>query len=231
MNDFDKLLRDAARDAENTMVSDFEANNAEHDFSPAFEAKMTLLRSNRSVSSFTRFLKSAACFALVLLMGCTLYLGTDAAARERFIGWLKEIDYPTSVHYYFDGVDDTAPVRYEMTKLPEGYVFVVEYDMENGDYLQVYKNTDGKQFGFSVLQSDDAQAFLQIDNALCKYIDVNGITAEFYYGELSGDSNTIVWIDETTKTMFLIDGFFSEQELVDFAESVSPVLSLSINQK
>lgn len=229
MTDFEKLLRDAARDAETAMVSDFEAGNAEHDFSSAFEAKMTLLRSNRSAAAFTRFLKSAACFALVLLMGCTLYLGTDAAARERFIGWLKEIDSPTSVHYYFDGVDDTAPVRYEMTKLPEGYTFVVEHDMQNGDYLQIYKNTEGKQFGFSVLQSNDAQAFLQIDNVSCKYVDVNGITAEFYYGELSGDSNTIVWIDEITKTMFLIDGFFSEQELIEFAESVTSVLSLPTN--
>ena len=228
MNDFEKLLRDAAHDAENAMVSDFEAHNAEHSFSPAFEAKLHRLPNVRLVK---HTLQRVASFALVLLMGCTVWLGTDAEARERFIGWLKAVESRDSVHYYFDGVDDTAPVRYEMTKLPEGYVFVVEYDMENGDYLQVYKNTDGKQFGFSVLQSDDAQAFLQIDNALCKYIDVNGITAEFYYGELSGDSNTIVWIDETTKTMFLIDGFFSEQELVDFAESVSPVLSLSINQK
>lgn len=228
MNDFEKLLRDAARDAETTMVSDFEAGNTEHNFSPAFETKMTLLRSNRS-AAFTRFLKSAACFALVLLMGCTLYLGTDAAARERFIGWLKNVESPTSVHYYFDGVDDTAPVRYEMTKIPEGYTFVVEYETGRDDYMQIYRNANGKQFAFSVAQSDGGNVFIQTDGAPIKYVDVNGITAEFYYGELSGDSNTIVWIDETTKTMFLIDGFFSEQELVDFAESVSPVLSLSIN--
>lgn len=228
MTDFEKLLRDAARDAETAMVSDFEANNAEHDFSPAFEAKMTLLRSNRSVSSFTRVLKSAACFALVLLMGCTLYLGTDAAARERFIGWLKEIDSPTSVHYYFDGVDDTAPVRYEMTKLPEGYEFVKEDDMGDGSYAQLYKNANGKQFDFGVYQDEDSNLFIGNFDVV-KTVSVNGMKADFYYHPDGSARNILLWIVPETKVLIYVQGYQSESELVEIAESVAPVLSLSTN--
>ena len=230
MNDFEKLLRDAARDAETTMVSDFEANNAEHDFSPAFEAKMTLLRSNRSVSSFTRVLKSAACFALVLLMGCTLYLGTDAAARERFIGWLKNVESPTSVHYYFDGVDDTAPVRYEMTKIPEGYTFVEEYDMLDGNYKQLYRNKTGQQFAFGVYQSEDSNIFVE-GSGETKTVLVNSIAADYYYHPDHADRNVLVWIIPETKVLIYVQGFQSEAELVEIAESVAPALSLSTNQK
>ncbi len=228
MNDFEKLLRDAARDAETTMVSDFEANNAEHDFSPAFEAKMTLLRSNRSVSSFTRFLKSAACFALVLLMGCTLYLGTDAAARERFIGWLKAVESRDSVHYYFDGVDDTAPVRYEMTKLPEGYVFVEEYDMGDGSYDQLYRNAAGKQFCFGVYQSEDSNIFVE-GSGETKIVLVNDIAADYYYHPDHSERNVLLWIIPETKVLIYVQGFQSEAELVEIAESVTPVLSLPTN--
>lgn len=230
MTDFEKLLRDAARDAETTMVSDFEAGNAKHDFSPAFEAKMTLLRSNRSSASFPRFLKSAACFALVLLMGCTLYLGTDAEARERFIGWLKEIDSPTTVHYYFDGVDDTAPVRYEMTKLPEGYVFVEEYDMLDGSFKQLYRNKTGQQFAFGVYQSEDSNIFIGNYDAV-KTVSVQGVHADYYYHPDGSDRNILLWLIPETKVLIYVQGFQSEAELVEIAESVSPVLSLSTNQK
>lgn len=229
MTDFEKLLRDAARDAETTMVSDFEAGNAEHDFSPAFEEKMTLLRSNRS-AAFTRFLKSAACFALVLLMGCTLYLGTDAAARERFIGWLKNVESPTSVHYYFDGVDDTAPMRYEMTKLPEGYVFVEEYDMLDGSFKQLYRNKTGQQFAFGVYQSEDSNIFIGNYDAV-KTVSVQGVQADYYYHPDGSDRNILLWIVPETKVLIYVQGFQSEAELVEIAESVAPVLSLPTNQE
>ena len=228
MNDFEKLLRDAALKAEDTMISDFEANNAEHDFSPEFVAKMHTLRAAQTTSAFTRILKSAACFALVLLMGCTLYLGTDAEARERFIGWLKEIDSPTSVHYYFGGVDDTAPVRYEMTKIPNGYVFVEEYDMGNGDFSQLYRNTDGKQFTFGVYQSEDSNIFVGNYDAM-KTVSVRGIQADYYYHPDGSDRNILLWIIPETKVLIYVQGFQSEAELVEIAESITPVLSLPTN--
>ena len=225
MNDFDKLLREAARDAETAMVSDFEADNAEHSFSPAFEAKIRRLRPVRPVK---HTLQRVASFALVLLIGCTVWLGTDAAARERFIGWLKNIDSPTSVHYYFDGVDDTAPVRYEMTKLPEGYEFIKEDDMGGGSYAQLYRNANGKQFDFGVYQSEDSNIFVE-GHGERKSVLVNGIEADFYYHPDGFERNVLLWIVPETKVLIYVHGFQSESELVEIAESVAPVLSLSTN--
>lgn len=230
-NDFERLLRDAALQAEETMVSDFTANDTAHSFSPAFEVKMdTLLRSNRSAASFTRVLKSAACIALVLLMGGTLWLGTDAEARERFIGWLKNIESPTTVHYYFDGVDDTAPVRYEMTKIPDGYTFVEEYDMLGGSYTQLYRNEMGQQFAFGVYQSEDSNIFIGNYDAV-KTVSVHGIPADYYYHPDGSDRNILLWIIPETKVLIYVQGFQNEAELVEIAESVVAVLSLSTDQQ
>ena len=112
MNDFEELLRKATLKAEDTMISDFETNNAEHDFSPEFVAKMDALRSAQTTSAFTRVLKSAACFALVLLMGGTLYLGADTEAKGQFVGLLEIIESGSFIHHY---LNDALSPQHEAT--------------------------------------------------------------------------------------------------------------------
>lgn len=229
-NDFERLLRDAALQAEETMVSDFTANDTAHSFSPAFEAKMDTLRRRQALRPVKRIMQQAACIALVLLMGGTLWLSTDAEAQETFIGWLKNIESPTSVHYYFDGVDDTAPVRYEMTKIPDGYTFVEENDMLGGSYKQLYRNESGQQFAFGVYQSEDSNIFIGNYDAV-KTVSVHGIPADYYYHPDGSDRNILLWIIPETKVLIYVQGFQNEAELVEIAESVVAVLSLSTDQK
>ena len=225
MNNFEALLRDAARKAEEAMVSDFEANHAEHSFSPAFEAKLHRRPGSRPIM---HTLQRVASFALVLLTGCTLWLGTDAEARERFIGWLKAVESRDSVHYYFEGVDDTTPIRYEMTKLPEGYTLIKEDNMGDGSYAQLYKNENGKQFDFGVYQSEDSNIFVE-GHGERKTVLVNGIEADYYYHPDRSDRNVLVWVIPETKALIYVHGYQSELELVEIAESVSPVLSIPTN--
>lgn len=114
MNDFDRLLHEAAKKAEDAMTSDFTAPDEIHSFSPDFEAKMVpLLR--KQTRPVKRALQQAACFALVILMGCTLYLGTDTEAQERFAGLLEIIESGGFTHSYLNDADDSSSPQHEPT--------------------------------------------------------------------------------------------------------------------
>ena len=62
----------------------------EHTFSPAFERKMKkLLRRGRHPVLY-RTLRAAACLLLVLLLSGCAVLVVSPAAREVFLGWVRE---------------------------------------------------------------------------------------------------------------------------------------------
>lgn len=105
-NDFERLLRDAALQAEETMVSDFTADDTAHSFSPAFEAKMDTLRRRQVLRPVKRVMQQAACIALVLLMGGTLWLGTDTQARETFLSLAGLRKDTAQFHYSLEGADN-----------------------------------------------------------------------------------------------------------------------------
>ena len=60
---------------------------------------------------------------------------------------------------------------------------------------------------------------------------VNDIAADYYYHPDHSERNVLVWIIPETKVLIYVQGFQSEAELVEIAESVAPVLSLPTNQK
>lgn len=116
-NDFERLLRDAALQAQETMVSDFTADDTAHSFSPVFEEKMDTLRRRQALRPVKRVMQQAACIALVLLMGGTLWLGTDAAARETFLSRTGLRKDTVQFHYLLEDADHTEAVTDDRTEV------------------------------------------------------------------------------------------------------------------
>lgn len=81
-------LRQAVRDAGALLDQSLpDPDQCHHTFSPAFLNRMEALLRRRKRAPVYRVLKGVACF---FLLGGTIFLSTNAQAREAFFGWLSE---------------------------------------------------------------------------------------------------------------------------------------------
>ena len=84
-------LRQAVRDAGALLDQSLpDPDQCHHTFSPAFLNRMEALLRRRKRAPVYRVLKGVACFFLAFLLGGTIFLSTNAQAREAFFGWLSE---------------------------------------------------------------------------------------------------------------------------------------------
>ena len=106
-----------------------------HTFSPAFLNRMEALLRRRKRAPVYRVLKGVACF---FLLGGTIFLSTNAQAREAFFGWLSE-QIGGTVDYRFHNDVSEATHRYRLSEIPSGYWETDRYEAETtGDEL--YEN-------------------------------------------------------------------------------------------
>ena len=84
-------LRQAVRDAGALLDQSLpDPDQCHHTFSPAFLNRMEALLRRRKRAPVYRVLKGVACFFLAFLLGGTIFLSTNAQAREAFFGWVRE---------------------------------------------------------------------------------------------------------------------------------------------
>ena len=106
----EKLTRQIMLDAVRLEYGSLLEGAPEHTFSPAFERKMKkLLRRGRHPVLY-RTLRAAACLLLVLLLSGCAVLVVSPAAREVFLGWVREFrtpaEYPPYTLYTYSGKEE-----------------------------------------------------------------------------------------------------------------------------
>lgn len=169
-------------------------------------------------------LKRVACFFVALCLGSTMLLGTNAKAQELFLGWINEIAGTVS-SYTFEGSSVNNPERYQYTlpEIPEGYQEESVYE-GNGIHDALYINDRGDYFSFDYLYTTENTAtaldILNADEMERKEVVVNGMTADFYFDDTGRNSSALVWNDSETDVLLCLSGYFTEDELIQLAESV-----------
>lgn len=197
-----------------------------HEFSPGFQGKMERLISREwRRGSARKAMKRVAMFFLAVLVSAGAWLSVDSEARAAFTTWVRHV-YESSVVYRFYGEPAAEALpAYRITWLPEGYEILDVFDngnVFNAFYQQGDDVMTGFVFEYFFAQDSSLAELLFFDEGDYNYktIDVNGVQADFYEALLPGETNFLIWFDESTNIVFIINGFPKESVIVHIAQSV-----------
>lgn len=221
----EEMLCQGAKEAAKAYLASLpEPEACHHTFSPAFERKMKRLLRREKHKALYRGLHRVAGFVLVLFLCGSVFLSTNAQARGLFFGWGNEV-VGTVSSYIFEGSSDNNPERYRYTlpEIPEGYQKEDFYE-ENGVRNELYINERGDYFGFDYFYTTESSTteldILNVNEMERKEVAVNGTVADFYFDDTGKNSSALVWNDPETDVLLCLNGYFSEDELIQLAESV-----------
>lgn len=222
----EEMLRSAARKAgeQNTAYyeRDFSAEE-KHSFPENFEKRIKSKRSTSSYPALSAVLRRVAVVALVIFLSYGAFSTANAMPREEFYGWISR----NSGNYYvlnYDGTSspDRESVEYMLTFIPDGYKFYDYEELADTVYIS-YVDESCKLLNFMyICNPDESTLFIQAEGAEKRSATVNGIPATLFLSTDPDISSTVVWIDENN-TLFVVDAFLDEADLIKLAESVKQV--------
>lgn len=158
---------------------------------------------------------------LIISLGFGTVMVSSPTARAAFVRWITEW-YDTYMIYRFAGENLSGEMpQFEITELPEGFVETkrtelprmtsVTYENEAGDIISL---------GYMFVAQGGVSSF-EIENSNVYDIEVNHMNGLFFENKVSGNFNTIAWIDTEQNIQFDISGLFSYMDIMHMAESVS----------
>lgn len=178
-------------------------------------------------SLWSKVAQTAAMFLLTFTLSLGVLMAVSPTIRAAIINWVVEW-YDTQIVYRFSGKtadDPYAPLpKYEITALPEGYEPFRDKIITPGSYDVGYANGAGDLlwFGYQRMEQGGVLAIQEQTAGMTAYeVMVNGCKGRVYCSQDAEQHSIIVWIDEENNLEFNISGFFSKDELLHIAESVS----------
>lgn len=219
----DDALKLAAASVREAMLSTIPpAEECRHTFSPEFEAKMEqLIAAEQRRSRHRSAARRVAAVFLAVLLGVGAWLAVDAPARASFFNWVREV-YETHIVYRFTGEPSTEELpEYRLGWLPNGYV---EVSVGGDDSLRNVLYTNGQNqkedivLSYYPLFDGRTQYVFETDDG--EKININGGSGYFYAGETAEDANGVVWIDDQSKTVFVIAARLPKDVILNMAESL-----------
>ena len=67
---------------------------------------------------------------------------------------------------------------------------------------------------------EDTNLNVRIQTEADKEVELNGCTGIYYQADTEEHSNTLAWADEEAGILYMLDGFFSEDELKEIASQI-----------
>lgn len=230
-NDFpfsDEELKKAAGLVYESMLNSLPAKVEQpHTFSEAFEEKIDRLYAKQKARrSRHRFLRSAAAILAVVLIVTGVWLSTDTDAWADFRQWIRKVAGSNSIiyQYYGPSASEALP-EYEITWLPEGYVFAFEIDEIPGMSKRIAYENDGKDMLFFIygFMSEGQETTIIIgDSVVCESVTVAGKVGDIYYSD-DGGSNVLNWFDNEAGISFGLQTNLGKEVMLRIAESITPV--------
>lgn len=219
------MLKSAAHSAGKQYTAYYERDfsyDEEHDFSAGFEKRLKVRRRNAEHPTLSAAIRYAAVILLAAFLGFGAFSDVTAKPREALNEWISR----NIGSYYvldYDGTSstDVDPVEYMLTFIPDGYTF---YDYDDTAGVQfLYTDEDGRFLSLTYFYNPDMETiFIQDKGTEMRSATVNGIPATILISSDPAISSTVVWIDEND-TLFVVDAFLAEEDLIKLAESVKPV--------
>ena len=194
-------------------------NEIDHVFSDRFEQNMKSVIQKNNHPQRKRVLRIAASFALVILFTGASVIAVSPTARAAVKGWLfgRESDAYVYRSTGTDTNNDTI-ITYDFAEVPEGYSLWQNILMPNAGVVIYSENDTGRFLKIFFAPNDGSGALYLIpEDATLIPIQLGGISADFYLSNIETSSSTIVWTDPENDYLVNVDGFFSQEELMDLA--------------
>ncbi len=168
-----------------------------------------------------RALRAAACLLLVSIASASAILAASPQARASVWRWAAQA-FDKSIAYRFNGESETPELPdLQLSVIPEGYEYTDSVENENKRVLLYAELDSGKYLRFSYRSIRDGIGLTLVgESAHSKEIEINGCPGAFYQGVTTEQSNALTWIDETAGIMFVLDGYFTEEELKEIAGTI-----------
>ena len=219
-------LRRAAREADRALVDSLpDPADCAHTFSPGFQRRMTRLERRHRNKRLYRGLRRAACVLLAVLLGGTVFLSTNAQAREAFFGWVREQVEGAQRYFYQGRVTQEGEIVHYQMDIPEGYWLA---DSLEGDGLfhYLYVNDEGNYLNFIYqyeIEDSLSETLIGDANAEKKQVIVQGNPADLYLSGVENGNNTLIWTDRDTGALIDLTACLDEKDLIALAETVIPI--------
>ena len=166
-----------------------------------------------------RVLRMAASFALVILIAGGSVMALSPTARAAVLGWLFGQESDAYV-YRSTGTDtnEETITTYDFAEIPEGYTFQQNFLMPNSGLVIYSEESTGRLLKVFFAPNDGSGALYLIpEDATLIPIQLGDVSADFYLSNIEDESSTIVWTDPENDYLVTVDGFFSQEELVEMA--------------
>ncbi|MCD8331650.1 MAG: DUF4367 domain-containing protein [Oscillospiraceae bacterium] len=218
-------LEQAAGTAARAMLECLPSLQAEHEFSPGFQAQMnTLLRQARRRRTVRRAVQRAALLALICLAGLALWTASQAQAGKAAVTWTRQA-FSDGIQYSFTGgASAQALPEYQLSWLPEGYQESARSEGEDAAVYVLYRTAQGDQIAFRYLSVGRRSGFrltLNRESYNCKTVTVNGGEADLYLS-LDGEGDAILlWLDDEEGILFCLMGPLTQSAIVRMAQSLT----------
>lgn len=219
-------LRRAAREADRALADSLpDPADCTHTFSPKFQHRMARLIRRHRHKGLYRGLRRAACVLLAVLLGGTVFLSTNAQAREAFFGWVREQVEGAQRYFHQGNVTSASEIVHYQIDIPEGYWLEDSLEAE-GYFDYYYVNDDGDSIEFTYqYETEAAGGELYVDDRETekKQVMVCGTPGELYLSNEEETSNTVIWMDQSTGALIDVTAFLDEDALLNLAETVTAV--------
>ena len=193
-------------------------NEIDHVFSDRFEKNMTSVIKKNQHSRLNRALRMAVSFALVILVAGGSVMALSPTARAAVLGWL--FGQQENVYSYTSmGNDHSATItKYDFAEVPDGYYLWQDIlDPTFGTILYAEEETGFLLKIFYCPNEGSSALFLVPEAATKSTVQLGDITADFYLSEVDTSGSSIVWVDPENDYLVSVDGFFSQEELIEMA--------------
>ena len=218
-----EFIRQATEEYHEESMSAIPAENEiDHVFSDRFENNMKSVIKKNQHPQLKRVLRMAASFALVILVAGGSVMALSPTARAAVMGWLFGQE-GTVFSYTSMGTKTESEVfyKYDLAQIPEGYVLWQEIVDETQSIMLYAEEETGLLLKLTATPNDGTGAMFLITTTDQKEtVQIGDITADFYPSESEDSAPGLAWVDPENDYLICLDGFFSQEELIDMAISL-----------
>ena len=226
----DAILRAAACEVRDAMLSSLPRECPHYEASPRFEKRMERLLAD-PVGYAKKMLRpwyqsavqGAAMLAAALGLSLAMLSAASPTVRAAIKQWFMELRQ-SDIVYYFTGepLEEELPY-YTITELPEGFAYAEE-ENEDGYRSILYTDSHGRKIYLDYSDMATGSAFVvDMENTTVQNITVNGYPGQIFISMETEQTNGIAWVDEGENIQFYIDAPVEDSVLMHMAESVSLV--------
>ena len=161
----------------------------------------------------------ASSLALVIFLAGGSVMALPPAARAAVMGWIFGQE-GNAYTYRSTGAEtnEATLITYDFSQIPEGYTLWEKILMPNSGFMLYSEESTGMLLKVFFSPNDGSGALYLIpEDATRVPVQLGNISADFYQSNTQQSSSTIVWTVPENDYLVCVDGFFSQEELMNMA--------------